>query len=289
MAGDSGAKERTRRQAAVSSVSKSPQDKDMTEAVQKIKALAKWVLEAKKMVFFTGAGASTESGIPDFRSPGGIWTRFDPEDFTLDRFLNSHESRKKQWQFLLGTTSIRNAKPNPAHLAIAELERMGRVQCVITQNIDGLHQKAGSNPDQVYELHGNLDWVRCIKCKNRYQTDWIIERNGGVKDVPDCEYCGGILKPDVIFFGEQLPHQTLKSAAMSSSSCDLFVVVGSSLVVYPAAYMPVYAKDAGARVVIINMDETPFDEQADLNINGRAGIVMGKLIQEVRGQKGTEP
>jgi NAD-dependent deacetylase len=258
----------------------------MTETNKKIKQLARWILHTRKTVFFTGAGASTESGIPDFRSPGGIWTKFDPEDFTLDRFLNSHESRKKQWQFLLGTNSIRLAEPNRSHLAMAELERMGHVDCVITQNIDGLHQKAGSNPDRVYELHGNLEWVWCIKCKNRYRIDWVIERNGGVKDVPDCDYCGGILKPDVIFFGEQLPHRILESATHASRHCELFVVVGSSLVVHPAAYMPLYAKEGGAKLVIINMEETPCDDAGDLVIKGQAGIILEQVMQEV--QLGTE-
>jgi NAD-dependent deacetylase len=256
------------------------------EQEEKIKELATMLLDTRKAVFFTGAGVSTESGIPDFRSPGGIWTRFDPSDFTLERFLNSHESRKKQWQFLLETDSIRSARPNDAHLAIAELERLGHVDCVITQNIDGLHQKAGSNPERIYELHGNLDWVWCLSCKNRYRTDWVIEKNGGVKEVPDCEYCGGILKPDVIFFGEQLPQKTLESAAISSSTCELFIVVGSSLVVYPAAYMPIYAKAAEAKLAIINMVETPCDEQADLIIAGQAGVIMAQVMQEIRLIKG---
>ena len=258
----------------------------MAETNQRIRQLAAWILQTQKMVFFTGAGASTESGIPDFRSSGGIWTRFDPDDFTLERFLHSHESRKKQWQFLLGTDSIRSAEPNPSHLAIAELERLGHVDSVITQNIDGLHQKAGSNPKQVYELHGNLNWVWCVKCKNRYRTDWVIEMNGGLKDVPDCNYCGGILKPDVIFFGEQLPHETLESATYASRHCELFVVVGSSLVVYPAAYLPIYAKEGGAKLVIINMEETPCDEHADLVIKGQAGAVMEQVMQDVRKVKG---
>ena len=254
----------------------------MEDQAAKIKELAEMLMATRKAVFFTGAGASTESGIPDFRSPGGIWTKFDPADFTLNSFLNSYESRKKQWQFLLGTETIRSAKPNDAHLAIAELEKMGHVACVITQNIDGLHQKAGSNPDRVYELHGNLDWVYCLGCKNRYRTDWVIERNRGVKEVPDCEYCGGILKPDVIFFGEPLPKKTLESAAISSSTCELFIVVGSSLVVYPAAYMPIYAKAAEARLAIINMVETPCDEEADLVISGQAGVVMKQVMQAIR-------
>jgi NAD-dependent deacetylase len=259
----------------------------MTEINQKIRQLATWILQTRKTVFFTGAGASTESGIPDFRSPGGIWTKFDPDDFTLERFLHSHESRKKQWQFLLGTNSIRCAEPNSCHLAIAELEKTGHVSGVITQNIDGLHQKAGSNPDRVYELHGNLDWVWCIKCKNRYRTDWVIERNGGEKDVPDCSYCGGILKPDVIFFGEQLPTKTLESATNSAAHCELFVVVGSSLVVYPAAYMPMHAKEGGARLAIINMEETPYDDQADLVIRGQAGETMAQVMREIKLVKGS--
>lgn len=258
----------------------------MTEQEDKIKELANMLLATRKAVFFTGAGASTESGIPDFRSPGGIWTKFDPDDFTLERFLNSRESRKKQWQFLLGTDAIRKARPNAAHLAIAELERMGHVEGVITQNIDGLHQKAGSNAERVFELHGNLDWVWCISCKNRYRTDWIIERSGDLREAPVCEYCGGILKPDVIFFGEQLPQKVLEAAAICASKCELFIVVGSSLVVYPAAYMPIYAKAAEAKLAIINMVETPCDEQADLIIAGQAGVVMEQVMRVIKKAEG---
>jgi len=244
--------------------------------------LTELVLAHRHIVFFTGAGASTESGIPDFRSPGGIWSHFDPEDFTLNRFLNSHASRKKQWEFLLGTKEFRFAKPNHTHLAIAELEKGGWVCSIITQNIDGLHQKAGSDPRYVFELHGNMDYVTCIKCRNRYPTGWVIERNSGLRDVPDCDYCGGILKPDVIFFGENLPQETLNAAIYYAQHCDLFIVLGSSLVVYPAANMPMYAKESGAKLVIINGEETAYDGFADLVIHGKTGVIMKDILDEIR-------
>jgi NAD-dependent deacetylase len=235
----------------------------------------------KRIVFFTGAGASTESGIPDFRSPGGIWSHFDPEDFTLDRFLHSHASRKKQWEFLLGAKEIRLAKPNHTHLAIAALEKGGWSCSIITQNIDGLHQKAGSDPKHVFELHGNMDYVTCIKCRNRYPTEWVIERNSGLRDVPDCDYCGGILKPDVVFFGENLPQDVLDAAIYCACHCDLFIVLGSSLVVYPAAHMPMYAKEKGAKLAIVNLEETSYDGFADLVIHGKTGTVMKSILAEI--------
>jgi len=243
--------------------------------------LTELILAHRHLVFFTGAGASTESGIPDFRSPGGIWSHFDPDDFTLDRFLNSHASRKKQWEFLLGAKEIRFAKPNHSHLAIAELEKQGWSCSVITQNIDGLHQKAGSNPRHVFELHGNMASVTCIKCRNRYPTERVIDRNSGLHDVPDCDYCGGILKPDVVFFGENLPQDTLDAATYYAEHCDLFIVLGSSLVVYPAAHMPMYAKESGAKLVIINLEETAYDSFADLLIHGKTGVVMKTMLDEI--------
>ena len=247
-----------------------------------IHRLTELISSRRHIVFFTGAGASTESGIPDFRSPGGIWSHFDPDDFTLDRFLHSHASRKKQCEFFLGAEDLRFAKPNHTHLAIAELEKQGWPCSIITQNIDGLHQKAGSDPRYVFELHGNMDSVTCIKCRNRYSTGWVIERNSGLRDVPDCDYCGGILKPDVVFFGENLPRDTLDAATYCARHCELFIVLGSSLVVYPAAHMPVYAKESGAKLVIVNGKETAYDGFADLVLREKTGVVMKNVLDELR-------
>ena len=248
---------------------------------EQIGPVAGMIAKAEKIVVFTGAGISTESGIPDFRSPGGIWTKFDPEDFTIDKFLTNPETRRKQWRLLLSGNLFQNARPNAAHEAIAELERLGRLDCVITQNIDNLHQKAGNGPENVFELHGNMRWIRCLDCGKRYPIQEILQRNGESEEVPVCRSCTGILKPDVIFFGEALPEDTLREATWRASHCDLFLVVGSSLAVYPAAYMPLYAKKAGARLVIVNLSPTPVDEIADIVIHASAGEVMGHILADV--------
>jgi NAD-dependent deacetylase len=256
----------------------------MTEAHldRQIEAVVEMIVHSTNIVVFTGAGISTESGIPDFRSPGGIWTRFDPEDFTIDKFLSSPETRRKQWRLLLETGLFTAAEPNRAHRAVADLEQLGRLRAVITQNVDNLHQKAGNNPDRVYELHGNMAWVKCLECSERYALESVLWQSMSGHDVPACEKCRGILKPDVIFFGEMLPPEVLRDAAVHARSCDLFIVIGSSLVVYPAAYMPVYAKEAGAKLVIINRDPTPFDADADVVLPSGAGDAMEKIMAGVR-------
>jgi NAD-dependent deacetylase len=236
------------------------------------------IAEAGKVVVFTGAGISTESGIPDFRSPGGLWSKFDPDDFTIERFLYSPETRKKQWKFLLEGGIFAQAQPNAAHKAIAWLETIGKLTCVITQNVDDLHQKAGNSPEKVYELHGNMKWLKCLDCFERYPLEDLLGRFRGTDEIPACVRCQGILKPDVIFFGESLPPQTLKDATYAASNCDLLIVIGSSLVVYPAAYIPLYAKGGGAELVIINKTETPYDANADVVIHGGAGEVMDDIV-----------
>lgn len=253
-----------------------------TGAEEKISRVASMITGAKRVVVFTGAGVSTESGIPDFRSPGGLWTKFDPEDFTIDKFLSNPETRRKQWRFLLSSDLLKDADPNAAHKAIAELEALGRLDCVITQNIDNLHQKAGNHSNKVYELHGNMNWIRCLECNNRSPLEEILREHEASNDVPSCRRCGGILKPDVIFFGESLPEETLQDATRHANHCDLMIVVGSSLVVYPAAYMPLYAKQSGAGLVIINLTPTPADRTADVVIRDSAGEVMGRILAEVK-------
>ncbi len=251
-------------------------------AEEKIGRVAQMITEAKRIVVFTGAGVSTESGIPDFRSPGGLWTKFDPEDFTIDKFLSSLETRRKQWRFLLSSDLLKDADPNAAHEAIAELEALGRLDCVITQNIDNLHQKAGNHSNKVYELHGNLHWIRCLECSDRSPLEEILRESETSSEIPSCRHCGGILKPDVIFFGEPLPEETLRDATRHANRCDLMIVVGSSLVVYPAAYLPFYAKQSGARLVIINLTPTPSDRTADVVIRASAGEIMGRSLAEVK-------
>ena len=249
---------------------------------ERIIQAADLIVHTGNVIVFTGAGISTESGIPDFRSPGGIWTRFDPEDFTIQKFLSSPETRKKQWQILVEGGLFANAEPNRAHRAIAELEAIGRLNCIITQNVDNLHQKAGNSPEKIFELHGNMRWLKCMSCGERYPVRDVLERFRSKLEVPGCESCQGILKPDVVFFGELLPERTLKDATSHATRCELMIVIGSSLVVYPAAYMPMYAKESGARLVIINNTPTAFDDSADVVIHDSAGAVMAKIMDEVR-------
>ena len=248
--------------------------------------VADLIINARKVVVFTGAGISTESGIPDFRSPGGIWDRFDPDDFTYQKFIGDPEARRKHWRMLQEGGLTTKAKPNPAHYAIAELDRLGKLDCVITQNVDSLHQKAGLPDSKVFELHGNMLWALCLSCGRRYPFEQVKTRLDQGEEAPDCEACHGLLKPDAVFFGESLPEKVLQEAASRSCSCDLFIVVGSTLVVYPAAYMPVYATDSGVRLVIINLSSTPMDHQATVLIRARAGETMSKVLQRVREKSG---
>jgi NAD-dependent deacetylase len=243
---------------------------------------AELITAARKLVVFSGAGISTESGIPDFRSPGGIWSRFDPEDFTYQKFVSDPEARRKQWRMLGEGHLTTNAQPNPAHYAIAELDRMGKLDCVITQNVDNLHHKAGVPAEKVFELHGNVQWAVCLSCGRRYPFERIKARWEGGEEIPDCEECGGMLKPDAVLFGEALPQEVLAEASRRSSDCDLFIVVGSTLIIYPAAYMPVYAVRAGARLVIVNLSDTPLDAQADVLIRARAGEAMSRIVERVK-------
>jgi NAD-dependent protein deacetylase/lipoamidase len=248
----------------------------------RIELVADMIVGSGRVVVFTGAGVSTESGIPDFRSPGGIWDRFDPDEFTIQRFLSSAETRAKQWRLLIESGLIIDALPNPAHNAIAEIEKMGKLSCVITQNIDNLHLKAGNSPEKIFELHGNMNWVVCLGCHSRYPLPEIRQKLNLEGGPPSCGKCSGILKPDVVFFGESLPSHVLSDAVRHSRECDLLIVVGSSLVVYPAAYMPVYAKEAGARIAIVNLTVTSYDTMADEVINRKAGEVMPKIMEAVR-------
>jgi len=244
--------------------------------------VADLILNAKRVVVFTGAGISTESGMPDFRSPGGIWGRFDPAEFVYQRLIRKPKARKKWWQVLRERDLITGVKPNPAHYAIAELNKLGKLDCVITQNVDNLHQAAGLPDDKVFELHGNLRWVVCLSCGKRYPMEQIKARLDEGEEIPDCETCHGILKPDIVLFGEMLPEKALKEATSRSQRADLFIVIGSTLIVYPAAYMPAYALDSGAKLVIINLSPTPLDNQAAVLVRAKAGEAMAKVIQRVR-------
>ena len=238
------------------------------------------IKESKRLIVFSGAGISTESGIPDFRGPGGIWQKFDPDDFTYKKFINDASSRRRQWQLFrqLATT----VEPNPAHYAVAALHRMGKLDCVVTQNIDNLHQSAGVPAEKVLELHGSMREMVCLSCGRRYSAAQVIDRLE-TEEVPDCEQCRGILKPNVVFFGEQLPQGIFNKAAERAGRCDLLIAIGSTLTVYPAAYIPEYALDAGAKLVIINLSSTPLDKQAAVLAQAKAGEFMTQVMQKING------
>jgi NAD-dependent deacetylase len=250
---------------------------------KQIKEVARLILTSKKIVIFVGAGLSTESGIPDYRSPGGVWDRYNPEDFYFQNFLSSELSREKYWQMATEMYEpMKKAQPNLAHLAIAEMERLGKLDCIITQNIDGLHFKAGNSEEKVIQLHGTAMVVSCLSCGMKYDRDEIQERLRKSLKVPRCDSCEGLLKPATISFGQSMPERETQEAYHRSSLSDLFIVIGSSLVVQPAASLPLVAKRNGAKLVIINRDPTSHDDMADLVIHGQAGPIMDSILKEVK-------
>ena len=250
--------------------------------------LAELFAAAQRPVVFTGAGVSTESGIPDFRSPGGMWDRYDPSELTWQSFIGSVAGRRRYWDVgRVVYPVIRAAEPNAAHRALAELYRLGRLSCCITQNVDDLHQRAGLPPEAVIELHGNATRVRCLACDAGWHRDEIHTWLEAGVDVPSCPTCGGIVKPRTVLFGETMPRAALAEAERCARASDLFVVVGSSLAVYPAAYLPAHALDAGATLVVVNLTPTRLDARAALVIRARAGEVLPGVVEHVRALKGT--
>lgn len=246
----------------------------MTNVDKKISVLINLLIQSTRIVAFTGAGISAESGIPTFRGSEGYWTKYDPEKYaSIDYFI---KDPCYYWRFFRDVRhdAIANASPNKAHYVLAELEKSGKLTSVITQNIDGLHQKAGSN--RVLELHGNTNRFYCFNCYKSYSISKAWEKLQ--KEMPPrCESCSGVLRPDVVLFGELLPMDVVKEAESEMMRCDLMLVVGSSLVVYPAADLPYQAKQRGAKLVIVNKDPTPLDHIADLVINEQAGMVLDKV------------
>jgi len=246
---------------------------------KEIAIISEKISESGKNVIFTGAGISTESGIPDYRSKGGIWDKFRPVYF--DEFMSSKEARIEYWRRWseLYQDLIR-AKPNPAHLAIAKLHKMGLLKAVITQNIDGLHQQAGLPDEKIIELHGSTRRIRCMRCSKISSINEAKKRLDNEDNAPECE-CGGYLKPDTISFGQAMPADKVEQAVILSKNSNFFLVVGSTLVVQPAAHMPVYAKNGGAFLAIINLSETPCDGICDVRINGKAAEVLEKITNEI--------
>jgi NAD-dependent deacetylase len=226
---------------------------------------------------FTGAGISTECGIPDFRSPGGLWSRNQPIPF--DEFISSQDRRDEAWRrrFAMQDQFV-NAQPGRGHHAIASLYRAGKAPGVITQNIDNLHQLSGIAARDVVELHGNTTYATCLRCSIRYELDWVRQRfEASGRRVPDCE-CGGYIKTATISFGQAMPEAAMRRATDLTLMCDLFLAIGSSLVVWPAAGFPVHAKHNGARVVIINREPTDLDDIADLVIHDDIGTVLAPFV-----------
>jgi len=232
---------------------------------------------AKRIVAFTGAGISTESGIPDFRSPGGIWTKYQPIYF--DDFMSSEEMRREAWRRKFATDeTMTRAEPNAGHRALAKLVEQGRMSAIITQNVDGLHQRSGVPAARIIELHGNSTYASCLDCGHRYELAPIKKAFQADGSLPICEKCEGIVKTATISFGQAMPEIQMARAQDETMQCDLFIVLGSSLVVYPAAGFPRIAKRRGAPLVILNRDPTDQDDDADLVIHGEIGPTMSRVV-----------
>lgn len=239
---------------------------------------AELMREARKIVVLTGAGISTESGIPDFRSPGSIWLENPPVSYP--DFISKPEARRRYWKTRRSLArKVKEARPNAAHYALVELERKERLLGIITQNFDGLHQDTGHTHARVVELHGTSREAACSLCGARSSMDELQKRLEAGDADPQCTLCGGYIKTATILFGQQIPDEVLRQARELAESCDLFIVVGSSLRVLPAARLPRLAKQHGAPLIIVNLVETPLDGEADLVIQERAGLVLPKLIE----------
>ena len=239
--------------------------------------MAKLLAEARRAVVFTGAGISTESGIPDFRSPGGIWSRMKP--IYYDEFVGSEEKRREAWtRTFSGAMRWVGAKPNQGHFAVARLVARGKVSAVITQNVDNLHQESGVPAAQVIELHGNASYATCLDCGLRHELEVLKQSFLGRGEIPSCRDCGGLVKTATISFGQAMPQDKMERATAETLRSDLFIVLGSSLVVYPAAGFPLLAKERGAKLAIINREPTEQDDYADLVIHDEIGPVMSAAV-----------
>ena len=242
-----------------------------------IDELVEMIQSARRVVVFTGAGVSTECGIPDFRSPGGFWTKYKPIYF--DDFMSSEEMRRESWRRKFATDeTMLKAEPNAGHRALARLVEQGRMSAIITQNVDGLHQRSGVPDAKVIELHGNSTYASCLDCGQRYELDPIRRAFLGSGKLPICVKCDGIVKTATISFGQAMPEIQMARAQDETLACDLFIVLGSSLVVYPAAGFPRIAKRRGARLVIVNREATDQDDDADMAIHAEIGSTMSRAV-----------
>ena len=246
----------------------------MSSAPQASRAdLARAIADARRVVLFTGAGISTESGIPDFRSPGGVWSKMKPIQF--QDFVASEERRREAWnRAFSGRAGWVGREPNAGHMAVARLIAQGKASAVITQNVDNLHQASGVPADRVIELHGNASYATCLECGERHELEALKMLYEATGDLPACHLCSGIVKTATISFGQSMPIGPMQRAEAETLACDLFLVLGSSLVVYPAAGFPVMAKRNGATLAIVNREETELDGYADLVLHDEIGPVM---------------
>jgi NAD-dependent deacetylase len=247
---------------------------DLETAIERLRGL---IDRARVIVPFTGAGISTECGIPDFRSPGGLWTKNHPIPY--DDFVSSQDMRNEAWRrrFAL-EANFSAARPGRGHRALASLHRAGKIPAVITQNIDNLHQASGFASECVVELHGNTSYATCLGCGQRYELSWVRERFEPSEEAPDCPGCGGHIKSATVSFGQAMPVAAMQRAEELTLACDLFIAIGSSLVVWPAAGFPLMAKRNGAALIIINREPTDFDNHADLVVRQDIGDAFAPFV-----------
>ncbi|USG62951.1 Sir2 family NAD-dependent protein deacetylase [Sneathiella marina] len=245
---------------------------------KKLVELKELIGRSDRIVAFTGAGISTESGIPDFRSPGGLWEKNRPIDFS--EFMSSEEARRESWRRKFAMDSVlSNAKPNSGHLALSSLYRAGKMKTVITQNIDGLHQDSGIADSDVVEVHGNTTYAKCLDCQDRVTLDSVRQVFENNENLPECKLCGGIIKTATISFGQAMPVEEMRRAEAAALNADLFMAIGSSLVVYPAADIPLIAKQNGAILIIVNREPTPLDTYADFVLRGEIGDTLDAVTK----------
>lgn len=248
----------------------------MTESAD---LLAHYLRNARRAVVFTGAGISTESGIPDFRSPGGVWSKMKPIMF--QDFTSSFAARREAWTRVFNRTAgWTGAAPNAGHFAVAQLVEMGKVSSVITQNVDNLHQESGVPENRVIEVHGNASYAKCLNCNKRYEIEDLRPRWEAEEDIT-CIFCTGLIKTATISFGQPMPGEEMARATAEAAACDLMIVLGSSLVVYPAAGLPLLAKERGADYVIVNREQTEQDPYADLVLNEGIGELMKTVMEKL--------
>ncbi|MDB5443153.1 MAG: transcriptional regulator, Sir2 family [Phenylobacterium sp.] len=239
--------------------------------------LARLIAEARRVVVFTGAGISTESGIPDFRSPGGVWSKMKPIYF--QDFVSDPAKRREAWERAFsGRAGWTGRQPNAGHHAVARLVAQGKATAVITQNVDNLHQDSGVPPERIVELHGNASYAKCLECGERHELAELKDSFLKAGEIPYCRACGGLVKTATVSFGQPMPEAEMRRAEAETLSCDLFLVLGSSLVVYPAAGFPALAKRNGARLAIVNREPTDLDGLADLVLHDEIGPAMSGVV-----------